>query len=196
LTSNCNYQQTPRGRRNCQSYKTTFTSVSCPCQAHCNRTHSPVIASMSTFLRVFSTWKRVLRIRALKQHARCNTCAIHTRELSLARTAAEKGKVKAKIQSHLSSMFADRALEQRLNGLSEAGADLLKLDIDGCDQSKFRLPRGLANSKQLSACWRPTLHLSGVLAWGVTALQKYNRLARTQEKRTLREHWPTADGAL
>jgi hypothetical protein len=43
----------------------------------------------------------------------------------------------------------------------------LKLDIDGADQAKFRIPRNLDSSKALDNLWRPQLHVTGVIIWGV-----------------------------
>ncbi len=58
-------------------------------------------------------------------------------------------KVQAAKSHHVKDMFADRALESRLNSLSEtctrAGCVLpdservFKIDIDGMDQSKFKV---------------------------------------------------------
>ncbi len=69
-----------------------------------------------------------------------------------------------------------RAIQTRLSHLSEAAtsgdgvegsASILKIDIDGLDQAKTRWPRGISNSKSLSTCWRPQIHMVGVIVWGV-----------------------------
>ena len=79
----------------------------------------------------------------------------------------------------MSSMFCDRRLETRLNALSELSCKegsgqmcgrVLKIDADGCDQAKFRVPRNLASSKEFEHLWRPQLHLTGIIAWGVRIL--------------------------
>ena len=48
---------------------------------------------------------------------------------------------------------------------------ILKLDIDALDQNKTRYPRNLQSSKQLSALWRPQVHLLGVVVWGEACLE-------------------------
>jgi hypothetical protein len=50
-------------------------------------------------------------------------------------------------------------------------SSILKLDLDGLDQAKGKLPRNLANSKQLEKLWRPQMHIVGFIAWGVCNLQ-------------------------
>ena len=75
---------------------------------------------------------------------------------------------------HLSGMIADRRLDRRLRGLAQisvgrglATEGVLYLTVDGMDQAKFKLPRNLDSSKEFDACWRPQLHLVGVLVPGV-----------------------------
>ena len=51
---------------------------------------------------------------------------------------------------------------------SENASGLLKLDVDFCDQSKFKVPRNTSSSKTLESLWRPQLHLGGCLVWGET----------------------------
>ena len=41
-----------------------------------------------------------------------------------------------------------------------------KLDIDGCDESKFKVPRNTPSAKSLDKCWRPQLHLEATILWG------------------------------
>ena len=45
--------------------------------------------------------------------------------------------------------------------------EALKVDLDACDEAKFRLPRNTSNAKSLEGMWRPQLHLHGGIAWGV-----------------------------
>jgi hypothetical protein len=134
------------------------------------------VASYATFVRVYrQEWKQALKIRRLTQHARCKDCARFSRMLEKA-MGQEKLDIERARQSHLASMFADRRLETRLNSLSEAStkegcvqsARVLKLDIDGMDQAKFRLPRNVGhNSKSLADVWRPAQHVVGIIVWGV-----------------------------
>ena len=77
-------------------------------------------------------------------------------------------------EEHLATMLADRTLAARLETLSDRSCTcnfpgrILKLAIDGMDQSKFRCPRHvqLSDSKSFQGCWRPTLHLTGVQVHG------------------------------
>ena len=76
---------------------------------------------------------------------------------------------------HLKSMFADRDLEMRANKLSEASCAagcsvsgrMLKIDIDGMDQAKFKAPRNISNAKSMQDLWRPSIHVVGVITWGL-----------------------------
>ena len=51
------------------------------------------------------------------------------------------------------------------------GRRILKIDIDGMDQAKWKCPRNLESSKKLEKLWRPQLHLVGIIVWGV--MEKY-----------------------
>ena len=72
-------------------------------------------------------------------------------------------------------MFADRDLEMRTNKLSEAscsagcvpGGRVLKIDMDGMDQAKFKAPRNISNAKNMQDLWRPSIHVVGILIWGL-----------------------------
>ena len=81
-------------------------------------------------------------------------------------------------------MLADRDLERRLNNLSEsssmsinsgsesdrlqglASGRLLKIDIAGMDQAKFKCLRNLASAKSIAELWRPSLDVIGIICWG------------------------------
>ena len=72
-------------------------------------------------------------------------------------------------------MFADRDLEGQMNRLSEASTDdkctfagvVLNIDLDGMDQSKFKVPRNMTNSNSLKDVWRPTVHVVGIIILGL-----------------------------
>ncbi len=138
-------------------------------------------ASWSTFYRAWhGVWKnKQLRIRENGQHARCTTCAELSKRLASCHDVQEKADLVKARQEHLTSMMSDRDLEMVLNRMSESSSEkdqqksngILKLDIDGMDQAKFRCPRNLVSAKALSDHWRPTLHIVGVLIWG--ALEEY-----------------------
>lgn len=62
--------------------------------------------------------------------------------------------------NHLSE---DACRANRRDNLDE----FIKVDIDACDEAKFKVPRNTASAKTLAATWRPQLHLHGCIAWGV-----------------------------
>ena len=70
-------------------------------------------------------------------------------------------------------MFADRDLEERLDDISEASTKhacdmsgrLLKIDIDGMDQAKYKVPRNITNAHIFKDMWRLALHVVGILVW-------------------------------
>jgi hypothetical protein len=139
-----------------------------------------VPASLSTFRRVWLRWRPYLKIRGIRQHARCTECASLARWQQLARSKGdetEEKKVKAAQQKHIQDMFHDRSIEHRLQTVSEescregcrmpSNLRLLKMDIDGMDESKFALPRNIQAVKSLSNCWRPRTHVVGCIIWGV-----------------------------
>ncbi len=57
--------------------------------------------------------------------------------------------------------------EDSAHGRLQPQDGLLLLVIDGMDQSKFRLPRNLSNSKEWDSYWRPQMHVAGVIAHGL-----------------------------
>ncbi|CAK8987608.1 unnamed protein product [Durusdinium trenchii] len=77
---------------------------------------------------------------------------------------------------HLNMVMQWRTAQTRMNHLSEDALrpgrkdnqhELFKVDVDACDEAKFRVPRNTSNAKALEAVWRPQLHLHGALSWGV-----------------------------
>lgn len=132
-------------------------------------------ASMSTFRRVHKgPWHKILKIRNLGQHARCAKCAEFAEMRRHAETEGEKASVQSMIDQHHQTIFADRAVDNRAARLSEESCRIgtlpgrvLKLDIDGMDQAKFRIPRNLCQSKQFDSLWRPQCHVVGVVCHGL-----------------------------
>ena len=135
------------------------------------------VPSYRTFLRVWDVWAKTfkLRIRRQGQHARCTMCAELSQRLATTHDEEVKAEIIATRDRHLTSMFADRDLEYRLNALSETSSSstctfhgrVLKVDIDGMDQAKFKCPRNVSNAHSLKDAWRPMLHVVGILCWGV-----------------------------
>ncbi len=133
-------------------------------------------ASSSTFRRVYKHWKKVLKFRQWSQHAKCSECCRMQKMRREAVNAREREAVQKQLDGHLQIVFADRSIDARMSRLSVATAQgniategILYLVIDGMDQAKFRCPRMVdLNCKELEGCWRPVLHMTGVLAegWG------------------------------
>ena len=75
-------------------------------------------------------------------------------------------------RSHLASQYADRALNWSLQELGgDEMADTLVLQIDGMDQSKFRLPRDpmLRSTASLAKYNRPRLKVHALWVFGLLA---------------------------
>jgi hypothetical protein len=70
---------------------------------------------------------------------------------------------------------------------------ILKIDLDGMDQSKFKVPRNTASSKAHDSLWRPNLHVVGCIVHGVaevyfgsdTDMKKDSNAQQTILSRTL-----------
>ena len=121
-------------------------------------------------------WTRLLKIRDVAQHARCETCARLAKATKCHPSALERLAAEKALRVHRQRNFADRAVDARLSTLSLVSTDrdgetkesrVLHIRIDGMDQAKFRCPRNLENSKGWASLWRPTLHCVGVLVEGV-----------------------------
>ena len=135
--------------------------------------------SFSTFYTVWmKVWKTCVKVRGESQHARCDECSIISRQRSIAQTQDEKDALAERHRLHLQEVFADRAVDERNSNISHEScclrsvvpSRLIKIDLDGMDQAKFKLPRNLASSHEMSKLWRPQVHLVGVLAYGVSEL--------------------------
>lgn len=107
-------------------------------------------ASASTFRRVWlANWKGILRVRHKTQHSRCTECSRISTLLRRADTEDEKATLFATHEAHLNTIFADRSTDDRASQLSAQSCKLgctlsgrlLKIDIDGMDQSKYKCPR-------------------------------------------------------
>ena len=102
---------------------------------------------------------------------RCSTCAEFSARCGKATCESDRSKLEKGQKQHLLNVHQYRLIQQRLNVLSEtAGSNILKIDLDGLDQAKTKFPRNLESSKTLASCWRPQLHLVGVIAWGVSGM--------------------------
>ena len=76
---------------------------------------------------------------------------------------------------HIGMVRDYRLTQSRYASLSEdPSSSLVKIDIDFCDQAKFKCPRNVDSSKATESLWRPQLHLGGALVWGVPWSQRFN----------------------
>ncbi|CAE7199728.1 unnamed protein product [Symbiodinium microadriaticum] len=93
-------------------------------------------------------------------------------------TSQQRADVLEAQRQHLANIMQYRKVQTRLNCMSEEStavggggtgstAGVLKMDLDYCDQSKFRVPRNVSSSKNLDNLWRPQISLGGCLIWGV-----------------------------
>ena len=91
----------------------------------------------------------------------------------------ERAAVMKAQESHIGMVRQYRCAQTRINHMSEdavkAGRrdnydEFIKVDIDACDEAKFKCPRNTSNAKSLEGNWRPQLHLHGSLVWGVPSL--------------------------
>lgn len=80
---------------------------------------------------------------------------------------------------HINMVRQYRCAQTRMNHMSEDATkpgrqdnydEFIKVDIDACDEAKFKCPRNVSNAKSLERLWRPQLHLHGSLIWGVSEL--------------------------
>ena len=104
---------------------------------------------------------------------RCTQCSEFTAGIKLASLADEKCQLETAQSLHIKNVRMYRQIQGRLNALSELGAggggsssSILKIDLDGLDQSKTRYPRNTENAKSLAGLWRPQCHVMACIVWG------------------------------
>ena len=109
---------------------------------------------------------------------RCNACSEFTERIKTARGDERAAVMKAQ-EVHINMVRQYRCAQTRMNHMSEDATkpgrkdnfdEFIKIDIDACDEAKFKCPRNIANAKNLERLWRPQLHLHGSLIWGVSRL--------------------------
>ena len=138
--------------------------------------------SKSTFERCWKHWKKYLRFRNIGQGSRCKTCSRLDKERAEAVTAEDRQGVEDEKTAHIQLITNDRAVNVRGNLLaaqhaqacmdgsfsnaSQRADSLWKLQIDGMDQAKFKMPRNICASAEFSSLRRPTLHVTGIVLHG------------------------------
>ena len=99
---------------------------------------------------------------------RCPSCAEFSARLKKSLTESEKDQLLHAQSQHIATVRDYRLTQMRYANLSEEpDSGIMKIDVDFCDQAKFRVPRNTASSKATESLWRPQLHLGGCLVWGV-----------------------------
>ena len=110
-----------------------------------------------------------------QQGKRCRVCARIDAERLLAVTAEERAEVVKAKGEHIRMVMADRGCSVRGNRIAERDAanpsvdgigQILKINVDGMDQAKFKCPRNMASTAEFDACWRPQLHVVGAICHG------------------------------
>lgn len=101
--------------------------------------------SASTFYKTWKRWHSVIKIRKVKQHARCEDCAKYSKFRAKARTEAMKAEIEESYANHLKSVYKDREIGTRLASASraslrdEAGIPdeerVLYISIDAMDEA-------------------------------------------------------------
>ena len=106
---------------------------------------------------------------------RCTQCAEFTARCRKTTEKNERAQIEQCQANHMVNVRQYRAIQTRLCHLSEVStsgsgvegaSSILKVDLDGLDQSKTKWPQ-LDNSKSLATCWRPQVHMVGCIVWGV-----------------------------
>ena len=133
-------------------------------------------ASRSTLWRAWTNrWDKYLRFRNIGQGKRCKICARLDEERTQAADLEERALLLEKKKEHVSQIMADRNVGMRATKVAERDArqpsadgrdQILRVTIDGMDQSKFKVPRNLASSAEFESLWRPQLHVVGAIAHG------------------------------
>ena len=134
-------------------------------------------ASRSTLWRAWTNrWDNYLRFWNIGQGKRCKTCARLDEERTQAADLEERALLLKKKKEHVAQIMADRNVGMRTTKVAERDArqpsadgrdQILRVTIDGMDQSKFKMPRNLASSADLfEYLWRPQLHVVGAIAHG------------------------------
>ena len=132
---------------------------------------------------------------SLSLSIRCANCADFGERIKKCQLAAERDAIVEAHRQHLRVVHNYRAAQTRYNHLSEESCgclhssaclagdnSILKIDIDYCDQAKFRVPRNLALTKATENLWRPQLHTAGILMWGDPCSQEYSMAITSRNK--------------
>ena len=134
-------------------------------------------ASLAVFYNVYKEWRGVIRIRAANQHAKCDHCVNYKLHRRRASSEADREEIQKCYMEHLKGMWADRAIASQyasqsawstaMDGAVPFDKRVLFIALDGMDECKFKVPRHQTLTKQWEQMWRPTLHNTLVIVYGV-----------------------------
>ena len=123
----------------------------------------------------FDRWKKYLAFRDGGHDKRCKICAELDEWRSTATTAEERQEAQIAKDTHVSEVKQDRDIMVRSGKLAEQAAkqptvdgfnQVVRVDLDGMDQAKFKCPRNLSSNADFEKLWRPTLHMTGAIIHG------------------------------
>lgn len=133
--------------------------------------------SHSTFKKGWQSWRSFLPLKNAGSQSKCIICASLSERRTGAADSAERAAIDKEKKDHINVVMADRRIAERGNKRASKEAVFLKTEnddqvmkvvIDGMDQSKFCLPRvkRLVGTSALAKAWRPCMHISGGLIHG------------------------------
>ena len=131
----------------------------------------------TTFTKSWGKWRQIMPLKDHAEGSKCSTCARLTQERAEAVEPSDRRKVDAEKQRHLDIVMSDRQVSVKCNKMASLPsvwqrgknhASFAKLMIDGMDQCKFALPkiRQAAGTSFYSKCWKPSIHVTGVILFG------------------------------
>ncbi|CAE7298360.1 unnamed protein product [Symbiodinium sp. CCMP2592] len=143
-----------------------FYEVDVPKNEQCSR---------NTVMKGYQRWKRFLPLKDPGDGTKCSICATLAERKAQCSTKVEREQVNVDLKHHLECVRGDRTVNNRTNKhASEKTVYMskdryMKVMIDGMDQAKFCLPRHrkLAATSDASKRWRPAIHVTGVITWGL-----------------------------
>ena len=147
--------------------------------------------SRSTFKKGWQSWQSFLPFKNAGAQSKCTICASLSERRTAAADSAERAEIDREKKSHLDVVMSDRraaergakrAAKESVFLKSENDDQVMKVLIDGMDQSKFALPRvkRLVGTSALAKTWRPCMHISGGIVHG--CLEWYGIMAADTPK--------------
>ncbi|CAK9080034.1 Uncharacterized protein SCF082_LOCUS38173, partial [Durusdinium trenchii] len=125
--------------------------------------------SYGTFLKVYKErWQSILKFREKNLFSACELCWHFKNDIANSKTLEERLGQLVKYRQHLAHQYQDRAICWALQELVlDDQSDLVCIQVDGLDQSKFSLPRDpkLRATSSVPTEKRPRLKIHGAWAF-------------------------------